>query len=324
MRGGVAMAFHLNNNKGQLSGLPPLLLAALNGMDEQGETILGTWLYGGGGKYEVEDESWTKYMMKHVGLRNQIFVKLAPAVKKIADRKKLGRFPILERFHAEFSENSDFSGYALLHGTNKTVGDFVLSGWAEVQEAVHPVEGDYDIEMDLRFTFNDIVDPNGKYWMDRARSILAKIVTLGSPRDYRLSIYWGSSCLAEVRKGNEIFFSGYPSENRRGIRPLPEATLDWEASEKRYAKETETKIVAQLQRNISPRDVASLADRKRRLLWLFYRLSGYWGGTYLYRLNTAAGNDELVSLVRQRVSTELRAEIVSALRGKRPQGPEPT
>jgi hypothetical protein len=87
------MAFHLNNNKGQLSGLPPLLLAALNGMDEQGETILGTWLYGGGGKYEVEDESWTKYMMKHVGLRNQIFVKLAPAVKKIADRKKLGRFP---------------------------------------------------------------------------------------------------------------------------------------------------------------------------------------------------------------------------------------
>jgi hypothetical protein len=310
--------------KGDLSGLPPIVLGLLTGMDKQGETILGTWLYGKGGQYDVEDPSWTTYMMAHVGLRNQIFAKLAPAVRKILDRKKTGRFPISERFHAEFPENSGFSGYALLHGTNSAAGDFLLAGWAEVQEAVQPVQGDYDIEMDLRFVFNDIVDPNGKYVMDTARSIAAKIVTLGSPKDYRLSIHWSSSCLAEVRKDKGIFFSGYPSANPRAVRPLPESKIDWVASEKRYAKEIEAKIVAQLQRKLPPRDVASLADRKRRLLWLFYDLSGYWSGTYLHRLKTAAGSDELVGLLKQRVSGELRAEILDALRGKRPQGVEPT
>jgi hypothetical protein len=318
MHEGVAMA-------GELSGLPPILLGVLTGMDKQGETILGTWLYGGGGTYEVEDESWTEYMMAHVGLRNQILAKLAPAVRKIADRKKLGRFPISERFHVELLENSGFSGYALLHGTNSTVGDFVLSGWAEVQEAGRPVEGDYDIEMDLRFTWNDIVDPNRKYFMDKARSLAAKIVTFGSPKDYRLSIHWGSSCLAEVRKDKPgIGISGYPAATPRKIKPLPQAKIDWVASEKKYAKEIETKIVAQLQRKIAPRDVTSLADRKRRLLWLFYRLSGYWGGTYISRLNTAAGSDQLAGLFRQRVGNELRAAILDALRGKRPQGAEPS
>jgi hypothetical protein len=309
--------------KGGLSGLPPILLGLLTGMDEEGERILGTWLYGGWGTYLVEDESWTKYMMAHRGLRDQIFAKLAPTVKEIADRKKLGRFSIFRRFHAEFPENSGFSGYALLHGTNSTVGDFALTGWAEVQEAIHPVGGDYDIELDLRFFWNDIVDPNSHYTMDTIRSTIAKIVTFGQATDYKLSISWGSSCLAEVRKDKGIFFSGYPSPNRRAVRPLPEAKIDEGAAQKRYAKGIEAKIIAQLQRKISPGDVASLADRKRRLVWLFYQLYPYWSTTYLDRLNTAASNDELVGFLRQRISSELRTEILTALRGKRPQGVEP-
>jgi hypothetical protein len=36
-----------NPNPGSLSGLPPIVLGVLAGMDKQGETILGTWLYGG-------------------------------------------------------------------------------------------------------------------------------------------------------------------------------------------------------------------------------------------------------------------------------------
>lgn len=315
--------FIFKNSRGSLSGLPPIVLGLLTGMDSQGEEILGTWLYGDGGKYVVEDESWTAYMTAHVGLRGQLFAKLAPAVRKIVDLKKLGRFPIAERFHAEFSENSGFSGYALLHGTNLEAGDFVMAGFAEVQEAVDPVEGDYDIEMDLRFSFNDIVDPNGTYWMDTVRSIAAKIVTVNSPKNYKLSISWSSSCLAEVRKGR-VFFSGYPSPNPRIVRPLPRAKLDWVASQKRFAQETEAKIVAQLRRNISAADVAGLADRKQRLLWLFYRLSGYWGGTYQQRLMTAPGSDELVGLFRRQISRELQVEILNALRGKRPQGGEPS
>ena len=90
------------------------------------------------------------------------------------------------------------------------------------------------------------------------------------------------------------------------------------------AQDIEAKIIAQLQRRILATDVASIADRKHRLLWLFYRLSGYMGGTYLSRISNPAGNDELARLLQQRISGELRAEVGQALRGKRPAGIEPT
>jgi hypothetical protein len=50
---------------GALSVLPPIALGVLNGMDVQGEMILGTWLYGGGVDHDIEDPLWTDYMMAH-------------------------------------------------------------------------------------------------------------------------------------------------------------------------------------------------------------------------------------------------------------------
>ena len=272
---------------GALSGLPPILLGLLTGMDVQGETILGTWLYGGGVAHDVEDPSWSSYMMAHEGLRRQILAHLRPTVQRMAGVKKLGRFPLAERFHVEFAENRGFSGYALLHGSNRDAGDFLMTGFADVQEAVEPAEGDYDMELDLRFVFHDIVDPNGKYVMDRIRSAAADLVTRDQPKNYRLSIHWSSSCLAEVRKRKEISFSGFPSELPRSVRRLPRATLDWAGAERKRAQEIEAKIITQLQRRILPTDVASLADRKQRLRWLFYRLSGFMAPTYLGRISSA-------------------------------------
>jgi hypothetical protein len=292
------------------------------GMDVQGETILGTYLYGRGKPHDVEDPIWTAYMEAHPDLRHQILSRLKPLVKEVADRKKKGRFPIADTFHAEFPENSGLSGYALLHGSNKDVGDFKLIGWADVEDAVDPAGGDYDIELDLRFVFNDIVDPNPKYRADRNGSVLADIITFGQAKSYRLSIHWSSNCLAEVRHGQPIQFSGYPSDRPRGIRPLPRAKLDWVGSEKQRAKEIETRIVMELRRNISSDDVASLADRKRRLLWLFYRISGYTRSTYLERFSNPAHDDDLPRLFRNRLSAGLRAELMEALGGKRPQGDE--
>lgn len=306
------------------SGLPPILLGALAGMDVQGEKILGTYLYGGGKDHDiVDDPQWTSYMMANEGLRRQIFGQLVIAVKDILARKRKGRFPFAEKFHAECPENSGFSGYALLHGTDRTVGDFKLIGWAEVRDALEPADDALDIDLDLRFVFNDIVNPNKKYLMDRIRSTIGDIFTLGSPESYRLSISWGSKCLAEIRPGRPIEIYGYPSDKPIGVRPVGGARLDWVSGEKKRAKEIETKIILQLRRNIFASDCAGIQDRKQRLLWLFYRLSGYWGGTYIDRINRAAMDDELSRLLRQRLSHELRAEIMNALHGKRPPGIEP-
>jgi hypothetical protein len=278
------------------------LLGLLTGMDDEGEYILGTYLYGGGKPVTIFDvPMWTTYMKQNEGLRRQIFGRLILVVKDILITvprdikagKKKDRYPISDTFHAECPENSGFSGYALLHGTNKTVGDFRLTGWADVQDAVDPADGAFDIDLDRRFAFNDIVDPNENYRMDTIRSVFATVLTAGRAKSYRISISWGSSCLAEIRPGKPTVFSGYPSDLTRVVRPLPRATLDPIASEKNLAKQIERKIIQQLRRNIPARDVASLADRNRRLLWMFYRLSGYMGPAYLDRFSRAAQDDEL-------------------------------
>jgi hypothetical protein len=60
------------------------------------------------------------------------------------------------------------------------------------------------------------------------------------------------------------------------------------------------------------------------LLWLFYNLSGYMANTYFDRFTRVAHDDELPRLMRERISPQLRAELIDALRGTRPQGVEPT
>jgi len=307
-------------------GIPAIILQLLGQeADNAGEQILGTWLYGGGeDQHIVDDPYWTDYMMAHKDLRSQIRAKLIPALYKILSGKKLRTFPISERFHAEFPENNGYSGYALLHGSNSTVGDFLMTGTAEVQEPYDLAEGGYDIELDLRFRFNDIVDPNGNYALDRIRSAIAKVVSLDRAENYRLSINWGSRCLAEYRKptgrSEPLYLSGYPSDYPRALRTLPRAKLAQNTVE-----DYDAKIISQLQRKISPRDIASLVDQKRRLLWLFYIIHfGLLADDYRKRLTaTAWQGDELVRLFHERISREWRAEIMEALRGKRPQGVQP-
>jgi hypothetical protein len=294
----------------------------VSGMDYQGRQILFTYLLGGAGRIEVEDSTWSAYMMAHDGLRKHILSMLLLFVRGLAESGKKGRFPISQKFHAEFPENTGWSGYALLHGTDETVGDFGINGWATVEDAIDPAEGNFDIELDLRFAFNDIVNPNKGYLMDKIRSTAAEIITLGKAESYELSIYWSSNCLAEVR-GQSIEYFGYPSDRPRGIRPLPRAKLDVSRMEKERAQKIEAEIVMQLRREISADDIAAQAGRKRRLLWAFYHLSGYWGQTYLERISNPSSNDPLPGLLHHRISSELRAELIDALSGRRPRGDEP-
>lgn len=308
-----------------LSGLPPIVLGLLNNMDKQGEQILGTYMYGGGKPHDVYDDPiWSPYMMANNGLRRQVLGRVMLVVKALLDRKSKGRFPVSETFHAECPENNDFSGYAFLHGTNQTVGDFKVVGWAEVEDAVDPEEGAWDIHLDLRYVFNDIVDPNGNYAMDSARNIAAQVVTLGQATAYRLSISWGAKSLCEVRPGKPVALYGYPSDLQLPVRPLPRGKLDVWALEREHAKEIEAKIMQQLRKRIAAHDISAMADRKRRLLWLFYRLSGPMGATYRERIAKANHNDELVRLLRDRISSALRAELMAALRGERPTVVEPS
>jgi hypothetical protein len=300
-------------------GMFSVAFGGITDVDPRGEQILWWYLAGDGEARNIYDDAiWTDYMKANEGLRRQVFAKLQPVVEDVAARKKEGRVAIGEQFHAECPENSGWTGYALLHGTDRTVGDFRLVGWAEVEDAVDPAHDAYDIELDLRFVFNDVVNVNAKYWTDKVKNGIAEFISLGGAESYNISISWPSSCLAEVRPGQPIFYSGYPSDKIRIVRPLPRAKLDWVSGEKERAKKIEREIITQLRRQVRPDDIAGLADRRKKLLGLFYSLSGYMQSTYLERLSQGAHHDDLPRLLRDRISSELRAELREALRGRRP------
>lgn len=67
-----------------------------------------------------------------------------------------------------------------------------MTGCADVRDAVDPAAGALDIDLDLRFVFNDIADPNKHYAMDTACSVLVNLFTAGQTDSYRLAISWGS------------------------------------------------------------------------------------------------------------------------------------
>ena len=193
------------------------MYAAVSGMDDAGEIILGTYLNGNGSPVIVRDDPfWTTYMMKHSGLRTQIFRQLTSVVAKLVsdlDCRKdwRGRFPISKRFHAEFEENSNKTGYALMHGSNGDVGDFLIVGWAEPLQPAP--DGSYRIKLDMSYVWNDIIDPNGNYVMDKIQSAFATVVMLGNNKSYRLSIGWRAVALVDVRADRSQTISGYPSRN---------------------------------------------------------------------------------------------------------------
>jgi hypothetical protein len=121
----------------------------------------------------------------------------------------------------------------------------------------------------------------------------------------------------QVRTGNEKV------HRYRPVEPLPAGTLDWVKANRDVAARLEATIVRELKRPVAADDVAALALRKQRLLWHFYDLSGYLGGTYEERIRQRRPDDELVRLLFERISSALRFELLEALRGRRPTGERP-
>ncbi|HUP84483.1 MAG TPA: hypothetical protein VM143_02340 [Acidimicrobiales bacterium] len=136
--------------------------------------------------------------------------------------------------------------------------------------------------------------------------------------------YYEGSRTGAYLKYVEDLRSGKEKVHRyQTVTPVPGATLDWVDGYRKHSAATETKIVKQLKRAIAPTDGKGLADRRRRLLWLFYSVSGYESSWFRDRISEARSNDEMVRLLNERISAGLRAELTAALLGKRPRGKRP-
>ena len=125
--------------------------ADVMGSDWAGEEILERWLSGEGGVMTETEGEWGEYMRANKLLAPQIANQLA---NDAGYRVNSGVVDIT--FSAEI-ENGYRSGYELLHGTNSTVGDFTIKGAAHV---TNHADGSRTVEYDVKFTWNDVIDPN--------------------------------------------------------------------------------------------------------------------------------------------------------------------
>ncbi len=199
--------------------------------DWAGRLLLGHYLYGRGRAVDLRDKpEWTRYMSASEILRKRNKELVIAMGAELALSRKLGRMPTFRRYHGEIENGEGMIGYQYLHGTNKTVGDFLIVGWGEVvpmaSEGVAVVPGrnwlvpdiihhqaGTRVDFELRYIWNDIIDPNGAYISDTIKSGIAEYITLGRAEGYRISIGWRDTCSVFFpTNGRAQIVGGYPAE----------------------------------------------------------------------------------------------------------------
>ena len=196
-QGGVNLYVICKNNN--------LLEYDINGLYYKGLLILSWWLAGSGKERILTDDSWGNYMRKNTLLRSQLIDILDNIAIYSINRGKTS-YQIQTYFHAEI-ENGYTTGYEMLHGTNRHVGDFSIQGYTNVLKKSKRIHRLY---FSLIYTWNDIIDPNPTYLNDVKYSNIAKKIF--SPKDYIIRISWhdnATSCyLGSERVSSES--KGYP------------------------------------------------------------------------------------------------------------------
>jgi hypothetical protein len=186
--------------------------------DWAGRAILERYLSGEGDWDIRDDDRWTAYLKRSLLLRGQLRPVALDVARKLASANKDGQFTVHETFHAGLENGEGIIGYQYLHGTNKNVGDFDISGSADVAHLYgQSYEGQNTSEqpgttitMRLQFVWNDMIDPNSNYTTDIIKSAIAEIITLGEAESYRISIGWhGESQVWLPETGGQIMI-GYP------------------------------------------------------------------------------------------------------------------
>jgi hypothetical protein len=178
-----------------------MLETARRSMDEYAREIFDLWFSGKAPAQVVFDNpKWAKYMSSEKNLTRQIDRALAAHAELLrpqvnASQGKL-QGPLKLNFHAEVGSNfGEYrTGYDVLHGSNKSAGDFVITGKftaARAGDAGEPYTVTYE---ELAFVFNDIVDINKKYKADvqfgQMAANMAKALGGLPPKDYILRIMW--------------------------------------------------------------------------------------------------------------------------------------
>jgi RHS repeat-associated protein len=146
-----------------------------------GRQILSHWLYGGGKTLTFDnDPAWSTYMKNNKMMGKTV----GNYLKQQATGMKNGEVKAFKhRIHMEMENGEAMTGYNYLHGTNKNVGDFLISGYISKHK-------DGKVAFVMTYQWNDKIDPNFQYSSDRQKSRLARLIPFAHPKNYNIHISW--------------------------------------------------------------------------------------------------------------------------------------
>jgi hypothetical protein len=169
--------------------------------DGQGRLILYRYghPYSEGGVFYHNDGYWSTYLSRNDVLRGQVRDIITDVARNAALN---GGTSFDVRQNAEIA-NGYASGYEQLHGTEATVGDFHVDG---VSSVVPNAAGGYDVTVNARYTWNDVIDPNSIYGLDTVGS------TIYPGKAYDLHIGWDATTTVVLDSQRRVIgIRGYPN-----------------------------------------------------------------------------------------------------------------
>jgi hypothetical protein len=184
---------------------------ALENMDAEGRYIFTAWVYGAG-KDEVHVNNFmSDYLKKNDKIITEISWQLTRIAQQACDLLGNGGesytvFNDLDLDKTEI-ENGYTTGYEMLHMANWNVGGFRMHGGAK---AIKKSKDCCDVKFNYDLEWNDRIDPNSYYPLDKAFSDAASIYFGGSPTDYNIHIRWNGEAAYRQNENKITKNGGWP------------------------------------------------------------------------------------------------------------------
>lgn len=204
--------------------------------DAQGTELLDLWMSGKApDEVTLDSESWGDYMRAELDLAKQIRTKLEVDAWSNEMREKVDASSgtvdtnYEATFHGQVGNKSPmgtpisggyFTGYELLHGSNRKVGDVQITGKVKATRVTAATDNslsEYKVTFSsLEFVWNDILDANGSYSGDPPLKRYAnwenKYTGNPEPKDYTVHIKWKGKESITINVSNSIQLKTFPNQ----------------------------------------------------------------------------------------------------------------
>src|SRR5665213_2250305 len=180
--------------------------------DGAGRLILWWYLWGDGTELTIHANTYApfvNYLESDPNLRFDVDKALNKRACELASAYPNGGKDISVniQLHGEVANGEGINGINYLHGSNKTVGDYMINGTANI---TRNADGHMTVRYNNRYTWNDIIDPNPQYSTDTVKDKVAKIVSANRRKAYRIRIISQYESTYEIKRGFCAGGSGWP------------------------------------------------------------------------------------------------------------------